>query len=95
MRLSWAVQTVNQPVVPDTILLVPVRRCEQHVLMSGSDVFDIDHLAVTLLSALKSTGGDAGIQTALFEVLGSVEGAGMAGRCVSMAAGPGLEELLV
>ena len=95
VRLSWAVQTVNQPVVPDTILLVPVRRCEQHVLMSGSDVFDIDHLAVTLLSALKSTGGDAGIQTALFEVLGSVEGAGMAGRCVSMAAGPGLEELLV
>ncbi len=52
-------------------------RCEQHVLMTGSDVFDVDHLAMTLLSALKSSGGDAGVQTALFEVLGSIEDAGV------------------
>ena len=51
-------------------------RCEQHLLFTGTDVFDLDQLAKTLHSAMKSPGGDAGVQTALFEVLGSIEGAG-------------------
>lgn len=55
--------------------------CDQYIALAPACGFDVQTLALSILNALRDKGGDAGVQSALFDLLGASDDTGGARRC--------------